>query len=63
MSEICACRALNEHVREKNKCIVAKAVISDSEVKMKLLDLMNLQSMQFDSQVLHYVLKVDRTMT
>ena len=45
MSEMCACRAQNKHVKEKDECVVIKTVINDFKVKMKLLNFVNLQSM------------------
>ena len=50
-------------MREKDKCVVAKAIISSSKAKAKLLDFVNLQSMQFDLQVLGDVSKVGQAIT
>ena len=41
-------RVWNEHVREEDKCVVAKTVINSFKVKAELLDFINLQFMQFD---------------
>ena len=60
---MCAYEAQNEHVREEDKCIVAKVIISSSEVKAELLNFMNLQFMQFNLQILGDALKIDQAIT
>ena len=44
-------------MKKEDKYVVIKVTIDSSEVKMKLLDFMNFQFMQFNSQVLGNVLK------
>ena len=63
MSEMCACEVWDGHVKEEDECVVIKTVISDSEIKMELLDFMNLQFMQFNSQILDNVLKINQMIT
>ena len=58
-----ACEIQNEYVREEDECVVIKTIINDSEVKMKLLDFMNFQFMQFDLWILSDVLKIGWVIT
>ena len=48
MSEMCAHRAWDEHVRKEDECVVIKAAIDGFKIKMELLDFVNLQFMQFN---------------
>ena len=63
MSEMCACEAWDGHMRKEDECVVVKAAISSSEIKMKLLDFVDLQFMQFDLWILGDALKVGWVIT
>ena len=50
-------------MRKKDECVVIKIIISSFKVKIKLLDFMNLQFIQFNLWVLNDALKVSQIIT
>ena len=63
MSEMCACETQDKHVRKENECVVTKVTIDSFKAKVKLLDFMNFQSMQFDLQILGDASKINQAIT